>query len=301
MAVGDPRLVTVATVRRGADVYDLVLQPQMEAGATNMVVWFGPLTTAWHLEIGPGPRTADLVFIVTTRTGLPGFPTEGPREASSSASPPAPPAVPPPAGRPAGQSPGGPAQAAARPSAEQKPVVAPTPAGTGSPEAVAPGAAASGSIVPAGRAPTFLEIRQSVQAVEAVFQAQRAAEGVLIRYHLTNRTAADLVIRPAGVLVRVDGRPAPYGMARESVDRDRPDVLPRGATETGMIDAAGSGIRRVQLIVALTPLGDVRPSAGPAAATGPGNNGTAAARAAAPIVLQATFTGLDSLTVSPAP
>lgn len=66
VAIGDPRLVTATTVKRGQDVYDLVLQPQASAGTTNMIVWFAELTSIWDLTIGPGQRTADLVYVVTT-------------------------------------------------------------------------------------------------------------------------------------------------------------------------------------------------------------------------------------------
>jgi len=61
VAIGDPRLVTATAVRRGQDAFDLVLQPHADSGATNMVVWYGELATVWDLEIGPGPRTADVV------------------------------------------------------------------------------------------------------------------------------------------------------------------------------------------------------------------------------------------------
>ena len=66
VAIGDPRLVTATTVKRGQDVYDLVLQPQAATGVTNMVVWFAELTAIWDLTIGPGQRTADIVYVVTT-------------------------------------------------------------------------------------------------------------------------------------------------------------------------------------------------------------------------------------------
>src|SRR5436853_6963069 len=66
VAIGDPRLVTATTVKRGQDVYDLVLQPQTATGVTNMVVWFGDLTSIWDLVISPGQRTADVVYVVTS-------------------------------------------------------------------------------------------------------------------------------------------------------------------------------------------------------------------------------------------
>lgn len=65
VAIGDPRIVTATTVKRGQDVYDVVLQPQTPTGVTNMVVWFGDLTSIWDLTIGPGPRTADIVYVLT--------------------------------------------------------------------------------------------------------------------------------------------------------------------------------------------------------------------------------------------
>ncbi len=69
VAIGDPRLVTATTVKRGQDVFDLVLQPQTATGTTNMIVWFGDLTSIWDLTIGPGRRTADIVYVVTAPPG----------------------------------------------------------------------------------------------------------------------------------------------------------------------------------------------------------------------------------------
>ena len=65
VAIGDPRVVTATTVKRGQDVFDLVLQPQTATGATNMIVWYGDLTSIWDLTIGPGARTADIVYVIT--------------------------------------------------------------------------------------------------------------------------------------------------------------------------------------------------------------------------------------------
>jgi hypothetical protein len=65
VAIGDPRIVAATTVKRGQDVFDIVLQPQTATGVTNMVVWFGDLTSIWDLTIGPGQRTADIVYVLT--------------------------------------------------------------------------------------------------------------------------------------------------------------------------------------------------------------------------------------------
>jgi len=112
---------------------------------------------------------------------------------------------------------------------------------------------------------------------------------VLVRYRITNGGDAALILRPSGVLVRADGRPVPYGMARDSVDRGRPDVLPRGATETGVIDAAAPAARQVQVILSFAAVpGQDQPAAAPAAVT-------------VPVVFQATFSGVDRLSVSPGP
>ena len=65
VAIGDPRIVMATTVKRGQDVYDLVLQPQTTTGVTNMVVWLGEVTSIWDLMVGSARRTADIVYVVT--------------------------------------------------------------------------------------------------------------------------------------------------------------------------------------------------------------------------------------------
>ena len=89
-----------------------------------------------------------------------------------------------------------------------------------------------------------------------------------------------------------------YGMGRDTVDRGRPDVIPQGATETGVIDIAVPAARRVELVLSLFPAG-ADPSAdrgnAPAARTG------TTAAPPVPVVLEATFSGLDRLPVTAAP
>ncbi len=248
VAVGDPRLVTATAVRRGQDAYDLVLQPQAETGVTNMVVWYGELVTVWTLEIGPGPRTADIVHVVTA--GPPG---------------PRPPAAP--------------------PTARTTQPPAPTPAAPSVPPAAAAASLPSSPAVPAA-APPLLEVRQAIGEVVGVFQAFKTPGGVLIKYRITNGGGADLVVRPGSVLVRVNGRLVPYGMARDSINRGQPEMLPRGATETGMIDAPSTAPRRVQLILSLFP------------STAPDEQ---APGAALPLTFQPVFNGVDRLATAPNP
>ena len=118
----------------------------------------------------------------------------------------------------------------------------------------------------------------------------------MLRYEITNGSDADLIIKPATVLTRADGRAVAYGMARDSVDRGRPDVIPRGAVETGVIDLATPSARQVELVLSLLPASSApAPSAAPAARAG------TAPTAPVPLVLQATFSGLDRLPITPAP
>jgi len=250
VAIGDPRLVTATAVRRGQDAYDLVLQPQAETGTTNMVVWYGDLATVWTLEIGPGPRTADIVYVMTAS------PTNAPPSSAPASSP------------------------------KAAPLDAPAPAAA--PATTAPdnphGSSATGDVGAVG--PPLLEVHQSLGDVVGVFQVQRGPDDVLIRYRITNGTAADLTIRPGSVLVRVNGRLVPYGMARDSIDRGRPEILPRGATETGVIDAPSSTPRRVQVILSLFPVAttDEQPPGG-----------------GVPLTFQPVFTGVDRLAISAVP
>jgi hypothetical protein len=300
VAIGDPRMVAAAPVRRGPDVFDVVLQPLVDTGTTNMVLWLGEITTVWNLKIGSGPRTADVVFVVTqARTAQPAAPspatTHSPRgAAAASATTPAPrntagptPATPPATTPPA---PAGPPAASSAPSSPG----APSSAGTTS----SPGTLTAG---PA------LELRQTVGAIKAVFHAVRTRSGIVLRYEITNGGATDLLIKPGTILVRADGRPVAYGMARDSVDLGRPDVVPRGATETGMIDIARPGARQVELVLSLLPVPLAAPPPSPPASSAQTGTGAPAARAGSapsvpvPIVLQATFSGLDRLPVTPAP
>jgi len=275
VAIGDPRMVAAAPVRRGPDVFDVVLQPLSDTGTTNMVLWFGDVTTIWNLDIGPGPRTADVVFVVTQpRAAQPAAPpvaTRGPRNATAATAAPV-----------------GPRNAAA-PGASNPLSGTPRP-----PDAPA----APGAQPPAPSGEAALDLRQTVGAVTAVFHTFRTRTGILLRYEITNGADVDLLIKPAAILVRADGRPVAYGMARNSVDRGRPDVIPRGATETGVIDIATPSARQIALVLPLLPAPTAAPapaSDAPAARTG------TTPPAPLPIVLQATFSGLDRLPVTPAP
>ena len=133
--------------------------------------------------------------------------------------------------------------------------------------------------------PLLLEVREAVGDLAAVFQVVRTPDGVLIRYRITNGNGADLTMRPTGVLVRVNGRVAPYAMARDSVDRGHPDVLPRGGTETGVIDVPGRTARFVQLIFSLFPI----PS------------GSQASAVALPLTFEPSFNGVDQLPITARP
>ncbi len=239
VAIGDPRLISATVVKRGQDAHDLVLQPQAETGATNMVVWFGGQTTIWELMIGPGQRTADIVYVVTA----PAHSARPPETPSS-----------------------GPATFSPRGHSEDQ--LRAFPAGAGTDEASPP--------------PSLLEARQTVGEVSAVFQALRARDGVFIRYRVTNSTGTDLTLRPGSVLVRANGRIVPYGMTRNNVDRGRPEILPRGATEIGMIEAPARMPQRVQLILSLFPIAEDKHTSG----TG------------LPFTFQAVFVGVDRLMVS---
>lgn len=279
-------MVAAAPVHRGSDVFDVVLQPLSDTGTTNMVVWLGDVTTIWDLEIGPGRRTADVVFLVTqARAAQPAAPTS-PSTTTSHAPPNAPTMV----------------SATAAPRNPTAPTAPSAPAQSASPPAAAPAAATAPPPGPS------IELRQTVGSVTAVLRAFRLRSGILLRYEITNSSETDFVIKPAAILVRADGRPVAYGMARDSVDRGRPDIVPRGATETGMIDIATPSARQIEVALSLLPVAPPASSAPtPSASNGQAAPAPPAARAGTtpsmpvPIVLQATFNGLDRLPVTPAP
>lgn len=246
VAIGDPRLVTATTVKRGQDVFDLVLQPQTAAGVTNMIVWFGELTSIWDLTIGPGQRTADLVYVVTA--------------------PPVPP-----------QSTPGVFHPTAPAAPTSAPIAVPTPLAQPSRSTSPPPAASAGE--------PYLEIHQDFPEAQGVFQLSRERAGVRIRYRITNNSAADVAVRPNGVLMRVNGRLTPFGMSRENVDKDRPAVLPAGATETGVIGAPVKAPRQVEVIFSLFPAEEDRR----------GRSRTV------PVTFQLVFSGLDRLATPTTP
>jgi len=270
VAIGDPRIVSATPVHRGGDVFDVVLQPQTDTGTTNMVLWVGGATTVWDLQVGPGPRTADVVFVVTQARPAPASPPAG-TQGTTAGTPAA----------PRGPAPGTAAVAAPRPPHDLTPATAQT-----APPAAAPQPA--------------IELHETAGRVTAVFRALRTQTGILLRYEITNGGDVDLTIRPATILVRADGRPMAYGMLRDSVDRGRPDVIPRGATETGAIDIATPAARRVELTLSLIPLSPPSADAGSTPSTPAASAGTAPA-APMPIVLEATFSGLDRLPVTATP
>lgn len=235
VAIGDPRLVTATTVGRDQEVFDLILQPQADAGATNMVVWFGAIATVWDLEIGPGGHTADLVFVITNAP-------------------------------------------AAHPEASAPP--APLPAPTPPPASSSRGTTSERR--PGRSGPPLLEVRQAVGAIMGDFQVTKLRDEVSIRYRISNGSRLDLTIPAGGVLVRINGHVVPYAMVRDAVDRQRPDVIPMGATEAGMIDAPSRSPQRVQVIFSLVP------------AAVPGRE----AHFTPPITFQAAFAGVDLMETS---
>jgi len=211
---------------RDRDVYDLVLQPQTAIGATNMIVWFGELTSIWDLTIGPGVRTADLVYVVTAP----------PPALQSKPSPPLP------------------VSSQAR-GAEVAPIA------LSSPPTAAAGSKAGGEPAqePSTReAGSYLEVQQALGDTAGVFQLFRSPTSIKIRYRINNQGATDFSIRPNGVVLKVNGRAVPFGMSRNTADKTRPALLPSRAAETGVIDAPARGPRQVEVIFSLFPVEEDR-------------------------------------------
>jgi hypothetical protein len=261
VAIGDPRLVTATTVKRGQDVYDLVLQPQAATGATNMIVWFGDLTSIWDLKIGPGRRTADIVYVVTTPPAAvqskPSPPVAVPSQTTSAEAAP-------------------PANVPAPPATTQPKSGAPTP-----PKASLQStqAQATNEIEP------HLEIQQTIGGTTGIFQLFRGPASIKIRYRISNQGASDFSIRPTGILIKVNGRSVSFGISRDSTDKTKPAVLPSGAAETGTISAPVRGPRQVEVIFSLFPVEEDRQ----------GSNRTM------PTTFQLIFAGLARLPESTAP
>ena len=283
VAIGDPRIVTAAPVRRGPDVFDVVVQPQADAGKTNMVIWLGDVTAVWDLEVGPGRRTTDVVFVVTqprvVQNGARGNDTRDTRDRATpnGSTPPtaSPTSVSPTTRVPHDSTPPGRASTQSQPDRDS--------ARGGPTSKTAPSTSA-------------IELRETVGPIKATFRAARTRSGIVLRYEIANGSEADVALRPRTVLVRADGRPVAFGMLRGSVERDKPDVIPRGATETGVIDIAMPNAREIELILALLPASTAVHEA-PAAGTPirPEASASTVSTASIPFVLQATFSGLDRL------
>ena len=133
--------------------------------------------------------------------------------------------------------------------------------------------------------PGAMEVSQTAGPISATFQVARTADGVAIRYRITNGGDADVAIKPAGVLVRINGSLAPYAMARANADRMRPELLPRGATETGVIQASGKTPRSVQVTLSLFPI----------------SSGSQPAGIAVPWTFEPLFSQVDRLPLSTIP
>lgn len=283
VAIGDPRIVTAAPVRRGPDVFDVVVQPQSDAGKTNMVIWLGDVTAVWDLEVGPARRTADVVFVVTqpraVQNSARGNDTRDTRDGAT-------PNVPAP--HTASRTSGFPTTRAPHDS---------TPPGSASTQSQPDrDLTRRGPTSHTATSTSIIELRETVGPVKATFRAARTRSGIVLRYEITNGSGEDVAVRPRAVLVRADGRPAAFGMLRGSVSGDRPDVIPQGTTETGVIDIAMPAAREIELILSLLPASTAVHEA-PAANTPIRPEALAGTVSAAriPFVLQATFSGLDRL------
>jgi hypothetical protein len=286
VAIGDPRIVSAAPVRRGTDVFDVVLQPQSDAGKTNMVIWLGEITTIWDLDVGPAHRTTDVVFVIAPPRTTAGDTVRPDASAINGSTAPnsvaphgGPRAVPAVTRAPQGAT----SSATPIPPSQQpgRDVTRPAQTATGSSSA------------------SILEVRESAGPVEATLQAGRTKRWIVLRYAITNASETDLAIRSNTVLIRADGRPVAFGMLRTPVDQHRPDVIPRGATETGQIAVATPAARQIELILSLLPLStSAVPSTEPHIPAGPETNAVSIQAIPVPLVLQATFSRLDRLPVT---
>jgi hypothetical protein len=149
-------------------------------------------------------------------------------------------------------------------------------------------------------ASSTIELREAVGPVKATFRASRTKSGIVLHYEITNGSETDLAVKPRTVLVRANGRPVAFGMLRASVDPGRPEVISRGATEVGAIDIVKPGAREIELILALSPISTTiqQPPAVNTPVT-PEAHADTAPSSLVPFVLQATFSGLDRLPISP--
>jgi hypothetical protein len=284
VAIGDPRIVSAAPVRRGRDVFDVVVQPQADAGKTNMVIWLGDVTAIWDLEVGPSRRTADVVFVVTqsraVQNGARGTDT---RDAQGSANAPAPHTA---------------SRTGASPTTRAPHDGAPPERASTQPQ---PGSDSTRRGSASNTAPptSTIELSETEGPVKATFRAARTKNGIVLRYQITNGSDADVAVTPRAVLVRADGRAVAFGMLRGSVGRDKPNLIPQGATETGMIDIATPAAREIELILSLFPAstaGHETPASG--TLIKPETFAGTVSPDRLPFVFQITFSGLDRLPVA---
>jgi len=216
VALGDSSIVEVVVRAQEGMVG---LRPVVPTGRTNMHILAGDRLTVWEVLIGSGPRTADVVRVVTQ---VPEVSSPAPQRVSQ-------------AGGPGAPSSAGPAAGQAPPGAPAR--TPPTP-----PQGEVRVTVTDRNPAPVLEEGTFRAVQASASGLVALFQAYRTKSGLQVYYQVQNRSGTDWVVIPQRIVVRADGRIVPVEIVRRPASTD-PSVLPHGAVEAGVIVLARTASR----------------------------------------------------------
>jgi len=214
VALGDDQVVALSV--KGEEGI-IGVRPLGSGGRTNMHVQAGGVLVVFEVRVSRGPRTADVIRVVTQRV-----------EASAQVVP--------------QQAPGQPPRPAER--KEEQREERRKEGGAGRPEQVS---------VPVGwerlAGPVAFLTEENVarlvelseRGVRAAFQAYRTPVGIEVRYQVTNTSGVPWNVVPYRIIVRADGRIVPARVLRYPASADG-RTLPHGGVETGII-SVGEGAR----------------------------------------------------------
>jgi|GEM_PF-1753564 len=216
VALGDDQVVALSV--KGEEGI-IGMRPLGSGGRTNMHVQAGGVLMVFEIRVSRGPRTADVIRVVTQQVGgsassLPQQPSAQPAERKEEE----------------------------RERREKK-------VDTGSPPrrvSVPVGwERLAGPVAFLTEENVARLVELSERGVRAAFQAYRTPVGIEVRYQITNASGVPWNVVPYRILVRADGRIVPVKVLRHPASADG-KTLPHGGVETGII-SVGEGARTLVL------------------------------------------------------
>ena len=213
VALGDDQVVALSV--KGEEGI-IGMRPLGSGGRTNMHVQAGGVLMVFEIRVSRGPRTADVIRVVTQRV-------EGSAQAALRQAPPEP----------------------TRPT-ERKEERREREAGASGSLSVPVGwERLAGPVAFLTEENVARLVELSERGVRAAFQAYRTPVGIEVRYQITNASGVPWNVVPYRILVRADGRIVPVKVLRHPASADG-KTLPHGGVETGII-SVGEGARTLVL------------------------------------------------------